>query len=117
MLNHVFEAWKNFSDWFFLVVMISNGIKQSCYPFLEHSKSDRLDCCLMKSIQFQGESNAQSAGTYGCAISALVSDWRQKWNSATGSNTDPLFPFGQVQVKPTIISSNDIQFYDSVNGP
>ena len=58
-----------------------------------------LDCSLPKSVHFQGENNAEFPDTYGCSISALVSDWRQKWNSATGSNTDPLFSFGQVQVK------------------
>ena len=73
--------------------MVSNNLATLC------SNWDRLDWCLMKSIHFQGESNAEPTDTYSCSISALVSDWRQKWNSATAGNTDPLFSFGQVQVK------------------
>ena len=64
--------------------------------------------CLIRLYILQGEANDESPDTYGCSISALVSDWRQRWNSATGDNTDLLFPFGQVQVLFSLIDKSTL---------
>ena len=36
--------------------------------------------------------------TYNCTFPAMIDDWRAKWYQHSGSLTDPLFPFGFVQV-------------------
>ena len=28
----------------------------------------------------------------------MINDWRDKWHDGTGGQTDPVFPFGFVQV-------------------
>ena len=29
----------------------------------------------------------------------MINDWRDKWHQGTGGQTDPMFPFGFVQVQ------------------
>ena len=46
-----------------------------------------------------GENNA--GGTrdrYSCSFSRMIEDWRTIWHTRTNSTTDPIFPFGFVQV-------------------
>ena len=40
---------------------------------------------------------AGAPDTYNCTFPAMIDDWRGKWKNAS-SYTDPLFPFGFVQV-------------------
>lgn len=49
-------------------------------------------------IWYQGEANADAPNTYNCTFPAMIDDWRRKWYDGTGGCTDPLFPFGFVQV-------------------
>ena len=35
---------------------------------------------------------------YNCTFPEMINDWRTKWNIITTNQTDPLFPFGFVQV-------------------
>ena len=35
---------------------------------------------------------------YACTFPAMITDWREKWHQNTGGQTDPMFPFGFVQV-------------------
>jgi len=50
-------------------------------------------------IWYQGESNTYNANLYGCALKAMVRDWRAKWY-AKNPTMDPVFPFGVVQLAP-----------------
>jgi sialate O-acetylesterase len=50
-------------------------------------------------IWYQGESNQGNANLYDCAINAMVTDWRTKWNQRN-PEMDITFPFGQVQLAP-----------------
>jgi len=50
-------------------------------------------------IWYQGESNDGNANLYGCAIKAMVGDWRTLWK-ARNAEMDATFPFGQVQIAP-----------------
>jgi sialate O-acetylesterase len=50
-------------------------------------------------IWYQGESNTGNAQFYGCAIKAMVNDWREQWH-AWSPEMNPAFPFGQVQLAP-----------------
>ena len=45
-------------------------------------------------------------GSYGCALSAMVEDWRENWFRASHRTMDPVVPFGQVQVRgaPSVTS-------------
>jgi hypothetical protein len=45
-----------------------------------------------------GEDNRDNANHYACALKAMVSDWRAKWFEKS-PEMDPVFPFGEVQVK------------------
>jgi len=50
-------------------------------------------------IWYQGEANTGNANLYGCAIKAMVGDWRASWK-ARNPEMDAAFPFGQVQLAP-----------------
>ena len=51
------------------------------------------------SIWYQGESNALTpVSDYNCTFPAMIDDWRAKWYNSTQHNTDPMFPFGFVQL-------------------
>ncbi len=46
-----------------------------------------------------GENNAGGfAYRYNCSLVKLIEYWRNIWNTRTDGITDPLFPFGVVQV-------------------
>jgi sialate O-acetylesterase len=50
-------------------------------------------------LSILGENN--SGGTrdrYICSFSKLIEYWRSIWYTRTNSSTDPIFPFGFVQV-------------------
>ncbi|XP_072014239.1 sialate O-acetylesterase-like [Amphiura filiformis] len=49
-------------------------------------------------IWYQGESNTRYPDTYRCLFQAMISDWRQKWYAGSSQQTNPLFPFGFVQI-------------------
>lgn len=57
-------------------------------PLLNHT--------IKGAIWYQGESNGGEPVSYECLLPSLVRHWRAGW--AAGSNTDPLFPFGVVQL-------------------
>lgn len=40
----------------------------------------------------------EEATKYKCFFPAMINDWRQKWYEGTDRQTDPMFPFGFVQV-------------------
>lgn len=59
-----------------------------------------LNMTIHGSIWYQGEDNAEHHYlSYNCSFPAMVDDWRAKWYSSTRGNTDPVFPFGFVQVR------------------
>ena len=39
--------------------------------------------------------------TYNCTFPTMIDDWRAKWYQYSGGQTNPLFPFGFVQVCTT----------------
>ncbi|XP_060070508.1 sialate O-acetylesterase-like [Ylistrum balloti] len=49
-------------------------------------------------IWYQGESNLNKPGKYGCQFPAMIKDWRQKFSTASLQTTSPNFPFGFVQL-------------------
>jgi sialate O-acetylesterase len=49
-------------------------------------------------VFYQGESNYGDPLSYNCTFPALISGWREAWSAGTGGLTDPLFPFGFVQL-------------------
>lgn len=53
-------------------------------------------------IWFQGESDSSIDGAeaYNCTFPAMIRAWRRAWHEGTGGITDPLFPFGFVQLGP-----------------
>ncbi len=63
--------------------------------------------CAVKIIHklgLTGESNSLSPDIYQCMLPSMINDWRARWNSRTGGNTDLLLPFGQVQVRRMFLS-------------
>ena len=54
-----------------------------------------LNIMIMKIIQYSGYRTDQ----YVCTFPAMINDWRDKWHHGTGGQTDPMFPFGFVQVQ------------------
>ena len=59
------------------------------YPFL--------NVTIFGAIWYQGEANAGYTN-YNCTFPAMIDDWRAKWYTSSYGNTDPMFPFGFVQV-------------------
>jgi hypothetical protein len=58
-----------------------------------------LNVTIYGSIWYQGEENAERPMyAYNCTFPAMIDDWRAKWYLSTQHNTDPMFPFGFVQV-------------------
>ena len=57
-----------------------------------------LNMSIYGAIWYQGEANSGDPAKYNCTFPAMISDWRSKWNEATGGSTDMTFPFGFVQV-------------------
>ncbi|CAF4139299.1 unnamed protein product [Rotaria socialis] len=54
-------------------------------------------------VWYQGENNANfNRDKYPCTFSKMIEYWRAIWHTRTNSITDPLFPFGFVQ-----LSTND----------
>ena len=53
-------------------------------------------------IWYQGESNANAAGKYGCQLPAMVSSWRKAWHAMTDGETAADFPFGVVQISAVL---------------
>ncbi|XP_057294535.1 sialate O-acetylesterase-like [Hydractinia symbiolongicarpus] len=49
-------------------------------------------------IWYQGESNTPDPDTYNCTFPAMIAGWRKEWYKSTEKSTDPMFPFGFVQV-------------------
>jgi sialate O-acetylesterase len=49
-------------------------------------------------VWYQGESNEANPLSYNCSFPALISGWRDAWSVGTGGLTDPIFPFGFVQL-------------------
>jgi len=68
-------------------------------------------------IWYQGESNQGNANLYGCAIKAMVGDWRASWKTRN-PEMDANFPFGQVQLAPNGDNNNvngfaDVRWYQT----
>ncbi|XP_046574663.1 sialate O-acetylesterase-like [Haliotis rubra] len=53
-------------------------------------------------LWYQGEANARSPtmNQYNCTFPAMIDDWRDRFHQASGGQTDPVFPFGFVQLAP-----------------
>ncbi|XP_046574662.1 sialate O-acetylesterase-like isoform X2 [Haliotis rubra] len=53
-------------------------------------------------LWYQGEANAGSPtmNQYNCTFPAMIDDWRDRFHQASGGQTDPVFPFGFVQLAP-----------------
>jgi sialate O-acetylesterase len=53
-------------------------------------------------VWYQGEADANHPGGqydgYNCTFPAMIADWREKWAAGTSGATDPMFPFGFVQL-------------------
>jgi len=58
-----------------------------------------------------GESNTYNSNLYGCALKAMVGDWRARW-FAQNPTTNAVFPFGVVSV---CLSSDNISHVKQVN--
>ena len=56
-------------------------------------------------FRFTGENNVYNYEMYGCAIQQMVADWRLSW-SVNSPTMDPQFPFGEVQVKLSLVFIN-----------
>ncbi|CAH1799415.1 unnamed protein product, partial [Owenia fusiformis] len=52
-------------------------------------------------IWYQGEANAKRPDNYNCTFPAMIDDWRGWFYAGTHRITDPLFPFGFVQLGPS----------------
>jgi hypothetical protein len=51
-----------------------------------------------------GESNSgHNRDQYTCTFSKMIASWRAIWYERTDSITDPIFPFGFVQVNTSLI--------------
>ncbi|ELU18602.1 hypothetical protein CAPTEDRAFT_144081, partial [Capitella teleta] len=63
-------------------------------------------------LWYQGEQNSHTAtcNLYNCTFPAMIDDWRMKWNDA--AMTNPLFPFGFVQLGPDQNTSHPEGFPD-----
>lgn len=70
--------------------------------------SPLLNSTIFGAIWYQGESNGGAPVAYGCQQPALVADWRSKWHVASNGQTDPLFPFGIVQLAPVINDADPV---------
>lgn len=75
----------------------------SCYPapiafahLFNAMVSPLLNHTIKGVVWYQGESNGGEPEDYSCLLPALVTHWRAAW--AAGSKTDPMFPFGVVQL-------------------
>ena len=63
-----------------------------------------LNMTIYGSIWYQGEENAlKPIYDYNCTFPAMIDDWRAKWYVSTQHNTDPMFPFGFVQVSNLVV--------------
>jgi sialate O-acetylesterase len=60
---------------------------------------------------YQGESNQGNSNLYGCALKAMVGDWRARW-FAENPSIDPAFPFGVVQLAPNTDNDASTGFPD-----
>ncbi|KAJ3411119.1 hypothetical protein HDV05_002728 [Chytridiales sp. JEL 0842] len=52
-------------------------------------------------LWYQGETDSNTAAaarSYACRFPALIQSWRETWFDRTSGSTDPLFPFGFVQL-------------------
>ena len=74
------------------------------HPLLRHS--------IFGVIWYQGEANTNwNTDMYSCIFTSLISDWRSKWN-----NTDPVFPFGFVQLANNVNNKvTDIRWHQTNN--
>ena len=75
-----------------------------------HITSYLLKLCLLH------HSGVTHAAQYACTFPAMINDWREKWYQGTAGQTDPMFPFGFVQVQQCILtklSSLDLLFVTS----
>ncbi|XP_071113690.1 sialate O-acetylesterase-like [Haliotis cracherodii] len=61
-----------------------------------------LNMTIYGAIWYQGEANALSPtmNQYNCTFPAMIEDWRDKFHQGSGGQTDPVFPFGFVQLAP-----------------
>ncbi|XP_067675204.1 sialate O-acetylesterase-like [Haliotis asinina] len=62
-----------------------------------------LNMTIYGAIWYQGESNATPPTTmnqYNCTFPAMIDDWRDRFHRGSLGQTDPLFPFGFVQLAP-----------------
>ena len=59
-----------------------------------------LNVTIFGAIWYQGEANVGYTN-YNCTFPAMIDDWRAKWHTSSYGNTDPMFPFGFVQVSDT----------------
>jgi len=51
-----------------------------------------------------GEQNVNyDRDQYNCTFPKMIQAWRNVWHTRTNGTTDPSFPFGFVQVKPSFI--------------
>lgn len=70
-------------------------------------------------IWFQGESDSSPAGSklYNCTFPAMIKSWRSMWHHNTAGATDPLFPFGFVQLGAVGCTCNAGQSRSMCNCP
>ncbi|XP_046574639.1 sialate O-acetylesterase-like [Haliotis rubra] len=62
-----------------------------------------LNMTIYGAIWYQGESNAAPSKTmnqYNCTFPAMIDDWRDRFHDGSLGESDPLFPFGFVQLAP-----------------
>jgi len=64
-----------------------------------------LNMTIFGAVWYQGERNALAPSTYNCTFPAMIDDWRSKWYDGTNKLTNPMFPFGFVQLSSWYDSS------------
>eukprot|EP00731_Ephydatia_muelleri_P021227 Em0013g954a len=66
-----------------------------------------------------GEATLATQTTTASLIPAMIDDWRAKWYTSSYGNTDPMFPFGFVQLLPPHLTSclGTERLHGSVHGP
>ena len=74
----IYHDWKLASSWFIC----------KYYQFVARESHNKSDIIVVPGAPY----------TYNCTFPTMIDDWRAKWYQYSGGQTDPLFPFGFVQV-------------------
>ncbi|XP_072024346.1 sialate O-acetylesterase-like isoform X3 [Amphiura filiformis] len=57
-----------------------------------------LNMTIKGAIWYQGEQNTGRPDSYKCLFPNMIASWRDKWHAGSNGQTNPVFPFGFVQL-------------------